>query len=342
MKDLWNYLKETKKPVVLYGMGNGADLVIEACFKYGIKISGVFASDNFVRTKIFHGMPVTDYKTAKDTFSDMIVLVCFGTALPEVINNIKKIAAQNELCFPDVPVCGGDLFTADYYETRKDEFDRVYSLLADDTSKKVFKNIVEYKLSGDIDYLFASETGEEEPYENFLKLSGNETYLDLGAYRGDTVLSFVNRAGEYKKIIAAEPDEKSFKKLLDVAKNLKNVDCINAFIGEENSKIDFNMNTSRGFGRSGKIKNIEKISVDSLDISPTFIKIDIEGGEAAAIAGAKETIKKYKPKMQIAAYHKIGDLADIPKAVLEIDSSYKIYLRHNPCLPAWDVNFFFI
>ncbi|MBO4433390.1 MAG: FkbM family methyltransferase, partial [Clostridia bacterium] len=80
----------------------------------------------------------------------------------------------------------------------------------------------------------------------------------------------------------------------------------------------------------------------SLNISPTFIKIDIEGGEAAAIEGAKETIKKYKPKMQIAAYHKIGDLADIPKAVLRINSSYKIYLRHNPCLPAWDVNFFFI
>ena len=342
MKDLWNYLKETKKPIVLYGMGNGADLVIEACYKYGIKISGVFASDGFVRTKIFHGMPVTDYKTAKDTFSDMIVLVCFGTSLPEVINNVKKIAAQNELYFPDGPVCGGGLFTADYYETRKDEFDRVYSLLADDTSKKVFENIVEYKLSGDIDYLFASETGEEEPYENFLKLGKNETYLDLGAYRGDTVLSFVNRAGEYKKIIAVEPDEKSFKKLLDVAENLKNVDCINAFAGEDKSKIDFNMNTSRGFGRSGKIKNIEKISVDSLNISPTFIKIDIEGGEAAAIEGAKETIKKYKPKMQIAAYHKIGDLADIPKAVLRINSSYKIYLRHNPCLPAWDVNFFFI
>ena len=66
MKDLWNYLKETEKPIVLYGMGNGADLIISASKKYGIKISGVFASDGFVRQKHFHGMPVTDYKTAKD------------------------------------------------------------------------------------------------------------------------------------------------------------------------------------------------------------------------------------------------------------------------------------
>ncbi|MBO7519534.1 MAG: hypothetical protein J6T73_02045, partial [Clostridia bacterium] len=155
MKDIWNYLESARKPIVLYGMGNGADAVISACEKYGIKISGVFASDGFVRAKTFHSMPVTDYETAEKVFGDMIVLLCFGTSLPPVIENIKRIAKENELYAPDVPVCGDALFCREYYERRKAEFDEVYSRLCDDASRKTFSNIVSYKLSGDINYLFA-------------------------------------------------------------------------------------------------------------------------------------------------------------------------------------------
>ena len=88
MQDLWNYLKTVKKPLVLYGMVNGAAKIIKYAESFGIKISGVFVSDGFVRDKTFHSMKITDYKTAKETFGDMIVLVSFGTALEEVLNNV--------------------------------------------------------------------------------------------------------------------------------------------------------------------------------------------------------------------------------------------------------------
>ena len=51
-------------------------------------------------------------------------------------------------------------------------------------------------------------------FNEYLKLTENESFLDIGAYRGDTVeqfLSFTN--GKYSNILAVEPDEKSFKKL---------------------------------------------------------------------------------------------------------------------------------
>ena len=54
-QDLWRYLQSVKKPVVLYGMGNGADKIINVLNTYGIKISGIFATDGFVRDKCFHG-----------------------------------------------------------------------------------------------------------------------------------------------------------------------------------------------------------------------------------------------------------------------------------------------
>ena len=141
MKDLWNYLKETNKPIVLYGMGNGADKIISVLSSYNIKVSGVFASDGFVRQKIFHGFNITDYKTAKATFGDMIVLLCFGSALPDVIDNIKRIAAEQELYAPDVPVYGDTLFNTQYVLSNRAEFENIYNHLADDISKKVFEKL---------------------------------------------------------------------------------------------------------------------------------------------------------------------------------------------------------
>lgn len=342
MKDLWTALKEAHKPIVLYGMGNGADIVISVCEKYGIKVSGVFASDGFVRAKTFHGMPVTDYETARRTFGDMIVLLCFGTSLLPVIENIKRISGENEFYAPDVPVCGDTLFCAEYYEKRKAAFDEIYARLCDGTSRKTFENIVRYKLSGDINYLFACETDKDEPYETFLELTGSETYLDLGAYRGDTVLSFIGRVKNYKKIVAVEPDEKSYKKLCANTENMKNTENVHAFAGENPGVTDFVMNGSRGADAAHTGRQVKVISVDSLNMAPSFIKMDIEGFEAAAIAGGGKTISEYRPKMQIAAYHRGGDLIDIPRAVLACRDDYKLYLRHNPCLPAWDTNYFFV
>ncbi len=342
MKDIWNYLKKLEKPIVLYGMGNGADKIISVCEMYGIKISGVFSSDSFVRSKIFHGMPVTSYKTAKSSFPDMTVLLSFGTHLCDVIDNIKRIAGECELLAPDVPVYGEELFCAEYYEKRKSEFDAAYNILADEQSKKVFQNTVNYKLTGDVKYLFNCETDEDEAYSSFLKLSENETFLDLGAYRGDTVLSFCERAGKWNNIVAVEPDIKTFKKLVLATEKIYNIKCINAAAADECSKSIFNMNGSRGVAAKGAKVQIETVTVDSLNIKPTFIKMDIEGFEAAAISGAADTIKRYKPKMQIAAYHRSGDLVDIPKSVLSLHGEYKVYIRHNPCLPAWDINYFFV
>ena len=47
-KDLWTRLKSESRPVLLYGIGNGADKIFDVCRDYGIEILGVFASDGFV------------------------------------------------------------------------------------------------------------------------------------------------------------------------------------------------------------------------------------------------------------------------------------------------------
>ncbi len=344
MKDLWTYLKTANKPIVLYGMGNGADKIISVLNRYDIKISGVFASDGFVRKKTFHSFAVTDYKTAKQSFGDMIVLVCFGSALPDVIDNIKRIAAEQELYAPDVPVYGDILFNMEYVLKNKEQLEWVYSRLADDASKKVFECAVMYKLTGKIDYLLDCQTPSQEIYENILKFNDNETYFDLGAYRGDTVEEFLSVVKDYNKIIAVEPDKKTYNKLCIATENVNGITNINACISDIYGEIQFEMNGSRG-STIGKGKDvINSVTIDYLakDDVPTYIKMDIEGAEGAAIDGGAKTITDYKPKMQIAAYHRSEDLVLIPQKVFNLCPDYKIYLRHFPSIPCWDMSYYLI
>ena len=46
---VWEYLSRTEKPILLYGMGDGADKILRVFSDYGIVCSGIFASDEFVR-----------------------------------------------------------------------------------------------------------------------------------------------------------------------------------------------------------------------------------------------------------------------------------------------------
>lgn len=343
-RDLWQYLKTAAKPIVLYGMGNGADKIIKVLEQNGIPFKGVFASDGFKKGKIFHGFEVESYADLKARFGDMIVLLCFGSARPEVIENVKKISLEQELYAPEVPVIGDGLWTLDYYLENKERFDRIYNILADEKSKQTFSNVIKYKISGKLDYLFECEVDETEPEKSFLHRKTSEIFLDLGAYNGDTALSFAKVNPDYKKIIAVEPDRKTFKKLLKNTENLSNTECFNLCISYFTGKGNFSMNAGRNSIVSDLGTETDFSTVDDLlkGEKVTFIKMDVEGEEKNALSGALKTIKTYKPRMLISAYHRTEDLLSLPETVLNINPDYKVYMRHFVSLPAWDTVFYFV
>jgi hypothetical protein len=45
------------------------------------------------------------------------------------------------------------------------------------------------------------------------------------------------------------------------------------------------------------------------------------------LSGAIETIKKHKPKLAVAVYHRREDIIEIPKFIQSIREDYKFYLR---------------
>ena len=63
-----------------------------------------------------------------------------------------------------------------------------------------------------------------------------------------------------------------------------------------------------------------------------FIKMDVEGAELKAIAGARDTFERYKPRLAIAAEHNVDDEIVFPGAVRKIRSDYQ--MGCGPCLEA--------
>ena len=86
-----------------------------------------------------------------------------------------------------------------------------------------------YKLTGDIKYLWESESDKRDVYENLLDCKNIHSYLDLGAYNGDTVREMLFYNPALKKAIALEPDARNFRKLTEYASGAEiELKCINA------------------------------------------------------------------------------------------------------------------
>ena len=352
--DLWHYLAECDRPVVMYGMGNGADKIIAVCEKYGVQISDFFASDGFVRGHSFHGKTVISYSAMKEKYAGQspIVLLSFASSLPDVIELFKKVASECEMYAPDVPVFGETLFTIEFFNENRARFDAIYSLLADEESKRIYKNVISYKLSGNVSYLFDSESDKDSVYNELLDCKIIKSYLDLGAYNGDTIREMLFYNPQLESAIALEPDARNFRKLNEYAQNVDNceIKCINAGAWCDNTTLLFDASGNRNAGIVSKgnivtkIKEINVVSVDSVlnGASVDYIKYDVEGSEKEALLGSAQTIRAHAPKLLISLYHRSEDMFALPELINELNPDYSLYLRRFPYIPAWDLNLYAI
>ena len=166
--------------------------------------------------------------------------------------------------------------------------------------------------------------------------------IDAGACWGDSALLFASKTGTEGKVFSFEfmPEHKKIMEInLSLNPDLK--DQINLIMhplwdisGEKVPCVDW--------GPGSRIRKTEDVQPDLYAETITiddfisknhinkidFIKMDIEGAELKALFGAKETIKKFKPKLAICLYHKITDFRDIPEYLDSLNLGYTYYLGH--------------
>lgn len=340
-KSSWKKIKECSLPVVVYGMGNGADKVIDEFNRLDIPIKGITASDDFVRGQTFRGFKV---KKLSDFEGEFIIAVAFASSIPEVMEHIFSLQKSYRVIVPCVPVFGEEIFNREFVEKYEDKINAAFDLFEDE-SKEIFAGCVDFIFGGELDRLKEITTPKNEVFENIIRFGDRESYLDLGAYRGDTVEEFLKYCGgNYVSITALEPDRRTFKKLCAYLENVPNSAAYQKAVYSESKTLIFSSNAGRQSTISSKGEDVESITVDELckNKAVTYIKMDVEGAEIDAIEGAKETLKLQKPKLNIALYHRSKDIFELPLKISKINSDYKFYLRKHPYIPCWDMNLYCI
>ena len=342
MKDVFDlpdgieYLHTSGKKVLLYGMGNGAEKAHALLTSKGIEVSGVFASDGFVRGHSFMGYPVLSMSAAEEIYGDFIAVLSFGLEGRKA-DILQNVAARHHLYVPYMAVCGEGVTDKEIITKHREEIEKVYSWLADERSKRLYKNAISYCITGDISYLTHIE-GDDIPPVGYFTSSG--AYIDVGAYNGDTAEEYYRAVPDIKDIICFEPDRRSHKKMLE-----RNIPCLTAFNAAA-GRCDGETLFSGGGGRNSSTgKGNTVIPVKSIDsavgnMQVGCIKIDAEGDEREVLAGAKETLWKNRPSLNVSLYHRAGDLWELPLLLHRIDGKYKLYIRKKEYVPMWDISVF--
>jgi FkbM family methyltransferase len=226
------------------------------------------------------------------------------------------------------------------------------SMLADDRSVTVFNALLVSMLTGSI--APCRDVMEKDMYFCLPEFAGNfdETFIDAGAFVGDTLERFIwENLGTFRHIHAFEPGYRQFKAMEQRVQRLAaewafdraSVSLVRAGLSDSPGRMSCTFLNDAPL-RHG-LSNFES-QVEAKDEDPTsarvitlddyldgraasFIKADIEGMEMAFLRGAQETIRTCKPKMTLCVYHYPSDLYEVAEYVRSLVPEYRFSLRHH-------------
>jgi FkbM family methyltransferase len=163
-----------------------------------------------------------------------------------------------------------------------------------------------------------------------LQLGQDETFVDGGGYDGDTTRDFVaETGGRYRTVHLFEPDPK----LLDAAR--KSLAAAHDIVFHPHA-LHTHATTLRfapgemdgAITDQGQLE-VPAVSLDDAVKEPvSLIKLDVEGAEREALAGAAQHIANDRPKLALSVYHLAGDFWRLPDQVAGYRSGYELRLRH--------------
>lgn len=336
------------KPVILCGYGVTARLFMGIMAELEIPLLAV-CDKNKAGQAYEYITPgtITTYEALKEINEDAIVLITSEKYYEQIRDEVMLYSADSDMLelekikeiYHEIPECfhlPEPYIYRKYLEKNNERLDRVIAHLQDELSKETLIKVINTRLTWNEEY--TKEICVEDMYFiPELQLGKHEVFIDGGAYDGDTAQIFINKVdGQFEKIYCVEPNEENHCKLQKVKEEYpdEQIEMIPMGLSDVVGEVYFS-GEEKGYHISEcGSKKMPVTTIDTLELEPTFIKLDIQGVEMDALKGSIATIRKCRPKLAVCVYHKMEDLLDIAEWLLDLGLDYKLMIRHH----AEDVN----
>lgn len=342
MKTLLQYL-EDKEKIYIFGIGKKGKFIRRWLEYKCKKIAGFVSSDEYISDKVVDNVPVYPISAFECGQRDCLVIGASYSFYNEIMPSIIERQIPN-VFFVDsdeYSMAGFELKLVDLgIDLSKEMLDiagfKVPNMFALNANTDMILSL-DYEFCDLVwPYLGDDSRLIEGPYEyNNVKLKSDDVVLDCGANIG---LFSARAASLGCKVYAFEPLP-DIRKYLNMVKNeyRNNVSVVPMAAGERQESCEMlwckdNPGSSNIVGF--ETRNTETIDVDVISIDEfvnehklervDFIKADIEGAERLMLSGAKETLKRYAPKLSICTYHLPDDVTVLTKLIKEANPEYNI------------------
>lgn len=341
----YNYLKDAEIDIAYFSDGD--------CDKQGLYCEGkkIIAPENIIDLLGDDALVIVTINTDGISYCKDFKKALLENGHKGLHARLKEMGCNNLIDYTYFRRCY-DLYVGDLYnlpscsdvnlmEQNWRNIERVYHMLEDDISRETFLKIVEFRMIDDsVNIPTFPEKDMYFEYQLFPQIE-DEVFVDCGACTGSSLKDFFRINGKsFEKCISLEPDRYNFQGLCDYVNQLDDdlrnkISVYNAGVSDIDGKMKFF--ELKGPGTFASVAGKDKLNVVKIDSvlngeRASYIKMNIEGVEVAALKGAENTIKNYHPRLAIMGYHKTSDLWKVPLLIKEFNPEYKLYLRsymHN-------------
>ena len=336
-----------EKPLALYGAGDMGRLARDFFALAGLNIAlvidrnaGAASVGAWSATR-----PVTPEAVPEETKRSVRVAVCVATSAYVPIE-----AALHEAGFTDVvpfydlsesfrhlhPLSNG-WFAPPFTAQEQDETSAALAAWDDDASRAHHLQFLAWRRLRE-EWVFAPApplTGDSRYFipEVLEVLRDDEIFVDGGAYDGCITEAFDRRMGGlFQRIVAIEPDGPNRVRCEANVRTSLAGDARVTIHGFALAERDGAAPFHEGLGYASQLSatghtSIECRSLDELGLKPTFVKLHLEGGELAALKGAKETLVSHRPLVAVTVYHNADGLWKTARWLMQILPDYRFLFR---------------
>ncbi len=330
------------RPTLIFGPGAFGRAVAEALLAREVPLVGFVATRPSSPTCM--GLPIyapRDAAAVQSTTGAQVVVGVFNRDLPYTeIAATCTSAGLESLCWPFefypqiADGLGWRYWLGRPTELGKhvDEMVRAFGLLSDMRSRDLLLRVVRFR--GGRDFGYSGYRDPEPQYFSPLSLSvfgdSDICYVDCGAFDGDSYAELKD-VRHVREAFLFEPDPTNFSKLVGNVGQTAGVVCLPLGAYDHYEVLSF--------GGSGELAGIavggtSRVVVASLDdvlgSRPVdFLKLDIEGSEAAALNGARRVIERHRPVIAASLYHRQNDLWQLPLLLATLTEGYDFHIRQH-------------